>query len=111
LEFISIALMCKLTGRTWNTVSDGGLFGRQPYLILREITYNEKTRAGCEMHYVIRVDTSKVEEYCICYQVYEPGEVKDMALTCGFSAMKEYGSMEGEPYTSDSDWLVAVIEK
>jgi hypothetical protein len=111
LEFVSIPQMKHKVGRTWHTRTEGGLFGQQPYLYLRESTFHDETSAGCQMHYIIRMDTSKVEEYCICYQGYELAEVRDSTKQSGFRSVTEFGSMEGEQFTPESDWLVAVLQK
>ncbi len=111
LEFVSIPQMKHEVGRTWHTRTEGGLFGQQPYLYLRESTFHDDAAAGCQMHYIIRMDTSEVEEYSICYQGYELAEVRQLAEINGFRSVTEFGSLEGEQFTPESDWLVAILQK
>jgi len=111
LEMITPEAMAKKVGKTWHTRLAGGLFGRRAYLALKEYFFYPSDITACEIHYVIDLETTRVNEYSICCKGYRDEELAVVLKESGLKKIAEFDSLTGETGIKDSEMRVIVAER
>lgn len=87
--------------RTWR-VSEGGFWRPEPYLVLEQgFGYPDDT--WCDQYVV--VDDSGAQVYRHWYHDYTIATLEPVLKKAGFEVTGVWGSLEGDIYTADSEWL------
>ncbi len=94
----------------WHT-AESGLFSREPHLCLRETDWNEADRAAGQRDWVVDIASGEVTLFSQTLQAYTDDEIRELVAGAGFTALRAYGSVAGEPHTSDCEMTVIVARK
>ena len=74
-----------------------GLFSARPHLFLVETFWDEAAQASTNRYFVVDAETGDVQRSALTTQAYREDQFADMLARAGFSAVRFFPSLTGEP--------------
>jgi SAM-dependent methyltransferase len=95
------------TRREWSSAASG-FWRPHPYVVL-QAGYSYPEDVWCDQYLV--VDEAGVTAYRMWFRDYTPETLSPMLERAGFEVERIAGSLTGDPYTMESEWIAVVARK
>ena len=92
---------------TW-FAEEGGLFSDQPYLCLRECSWETAPDRSVEHYFVIDLETYSVDNHASTTYAYTESDYAAVLLGAGFGSLERFSSLSGHPTESETELSVIV---
>lgn len=96
--------------RSWHSAKEG-LFSDKSHLCLQENSWDPNDRTATTRYYIIDVDTGDVTRHAASYQAYTDAEYGSLLGECGFSNLRQYGSLTGTEEDGQRQLIAIVARK
>jgi SAM-dependent methyltransferase len=96
--------------RSWHSAEEG-LFSDRPYLCLQENSWDSSGKTATVRYFIVDADTGHLTRHAASYQAYTDAEYKSLLAGCGFSDVRQYGSLPGNTEEHQRHLTVFVAAK
>ena len=91
--------------------SEGGLNSPEPHLVLEENFWNPESKVTTIRYFVINASSKKVIQYAQSIQAYTQQEYTSILENCGYTGIRFYPSLIGEPDSQQMQLMVILAQK
>ena len=106
IEWMPEELFARHAETSWET-RDRSVFSDRPHLWLQEHHWDEDERAEITVHWIVDLETGRVERHAQCHQAYSREEIDELLIGAGFEPPTHHPPITGVDEQMEFPVLVA----